>query len=350
MIALINIIIIIRRAFIFKNNKQSSNVAIIALHRLGDAVFTIPAIKNIINYHKSDIYLFCYEEIEPIYKIVLDNINFILIKRNDFFFNKRLAGSSSRNILKKLNAKVIYDMTGDISSASMIFNSSAKQIIGINELFYKSIYTNFKDIRSTPHMVENYLDGIRGVIPVEYINPNLTAKKGTDKLILIHPFASSNSKQWGLNKFIQLAEIMNHTSNCSLVSPPGVIPADVKKELFIKNINILETQKVSDLIEVIKSSLLLIGNDSGAVHIANLLGIPTFTIYGPTNPLYPKPLYGINKYIYKNLPCSPGPNKKWCFTQGGLFCPSNECMKGLKIEEVTNEVIKLINEIDVSSN
>jgi ADP-heptose:LPS heptosyltransferase len=106
-----------------------------------------------------------------------------------------------------------------------------------------------------------------------------------------------------------------------------------------KKIKFIETKTTADLIEVIKRCALLIGNDSGPVHIANLLGKPTFTIYGPTNPDFHKPLDGINKYIIKEIPCSPRTNEKMCFTYGGMIgCPSFECMNNLNVEEVKTSV------------
>ena len=43
-------------------SKEGTSIVIISLHRLGDTVFTIPAIKEIIKHYGENIYIVCYEE------------------------------------------------------------------------------------------------------------------------------------------------------------------------------------------------------------------------------------------------------------------------------------------------
>ena len=42
--------------------------------------------------------------------------------------------------------------------------------------------------------------------------------------------------------------------------------------------------------EIGKCSL-VIGNDTGAMHLANALGVPTLVIYGPTSPTRTRPIF-----------------------------------------------------------
>jgi heptosyltransferase-2 len=48
-----------------------------------------------------------------------------------------------------------------------------------------------------------------------------------------------------------------------------------------------------------------IGNDSGAMHLAGALGIPTVAIFGSTNPNRTGPLGAKTRVIYRKLDCSP---------------------------------------------
>src|SRR5262249_19722280 len=57
---------------------------------------------------------------------------------------------------------------------------------------------------------------------------------------------------------------------------------------------------------------LLVGNDSGPKHVAVALGIPTVTVYGPTNPATWHPLQGPHVAVFaEGLDC--------------LFCNANRC-------------------------
>lgn len=99
---------------------------------------------------------------------------------------------------------------------------------------------------------------------------------------------------------------------------------------------------------MIKQCSVAIGNDTGTIHIASYLGKPTFTIYGPTNPVYHLP-YGKNhRYIQCRLKCSPLPNEKVCFTFGGrIGCPSNECMNLLSAKDVVDNVYDFIHFLNI---
>lgn len=326
----------------FNNQPESSNVVIIAVHRLGDSIFTLPAIKNIIHHHKSNIYLFCLSETIPIYNQVLKAINYCELFKNDFFIQNKIARGSIRKKLRELKPNIIYDLTGNVTSASILIRSKAKQIIGINDPYYRSIYTKHIVIRKDPHLIDTYLDAIRQVVPIKDFSTNIPNTFEQGEYILIHPFASYKAKEWGLKNFIKLLEVINQKSNCIFVSQPQKIPEDIFEYLKEKHIIVKETKSVDELIEVIKKCILFIGNDSGPVHIANLLGKPTFTIYGPTNPDFHKPLTGINEYAIKQLKCTAGKQEKICFTHGGVFCPTHDCMSNLRFEEIKNRVLSFI--------
>jgi len=344
-ILLFDAVIILYRFFIRKNTE--GNTVIIALHRLGDAVFTIPAVKNIINYHKKNIYLICFTETEPIFRIVINSVNFINLEHSDFHFNDRIAKKKAKKLLKNLNPFTIYDLTGTITSASLLINSSAKDITGINEPYYRSIYTNYSGIRTEPHITDNYIDAIRNVLPISN-NTGSTLKNDYEKeYILFHPFTSLKEKEWGLQKYISLAESLVEKYKCCIVAKENHIPNDIILEVRGKNIDLIETKSVTELINVIKKCLLFVGNDSGPTNIANLLGKPTFTIYGPTNPDFHKPVSGLNNYIIKKINCSPRSNEKKCFTQSTTRdCPSFECMNGLSVNEVKKNVFEFLSSLE----
>ena len=104
-----------------------------------------------------------------------------------------------------------------------------------------------------------------------------------------------------------------------------------------------ETKNIDDLISIIAGSSIFISNDSGPLQIAALLGKPTFTIYGPTNPEYHLPFGNHHRFIQKIIECSPPKGEKFCFTNAGRDgCPSFECMNLLSVEEVLPQVMDFI--------
>ncbi len=96
------------RKLVFSKNK-SGNIIIISLHRLGDTVFTIPAVKEIFkNYKDSNKTILCYPESKNIYNLVFKE-EIQTINKNDFIFGGRFAAKIIRKNLKSLNPQLIFD-------------------------------------------------------------------------------------------------------------------------------------------------------------------------------------------------------------------------------------------------
>jgi len=342
------------RKIISLTKNDSSNIVIIALHNLGDSVFTIPAIKVALDFFRNNqIFIVCYPGTNRIFESALNNVEFIVISRNLFFFQNRIAKREARKILRKLNPGTIIDFTGVMTSASLIFNSPAKEIIGFNRPQFKAIYTHFSSPREILHVMDLYSDVLKTRIPLSkmknYRQFQVNLQNGSR--ILIHPFAGWKAKEWNLKKFISLAEKLSTRYKINFAVELGAFKLDIISEIQKENIKVSECNSVADLITEIKNSSVVISNDSGPLYIANLLGKPTFTIYGPTNPGIHLPYGEHHGYIRKELKCSPKNNEKYCFTSGGRHgCPSFECMNLLSENVVLKEVEKFLDSIKISQS
>ena len=296
-------------AFIFKilgnirkTKIDNHTVVILAFHKLGDTVFTISAIKNIIESHKNKIFLFCHPESKEIYELSISGIEYYTFSSEYFFYRGMLARRQVREKLNGLNPKIIYDLTGSVKSASIIFNSKANDIIGTNKSIYKSLYTKFTPLRTDPHCVDIYMDAIKLNITDQQSAGIYVSSNSNINRIIIHPFAGWRAKEWSLSKYISLASLLNVRFDCEIIVPSSKnISSDVLDEIKLLNIKLIICNSLNEMINRIKHASYFIGNDSGPIHIANLLGVPTFTIYGPTNPEYHKPLNGVNSFYQKKL-------------------------------------------------
>ena len=321
------------------------NVAIVSLHRLGDTVFTIPAVKEIIKHYDKAVYIFCYEESALIYKEVLPNINYVTLNKNDFYLSGRIAKRKARSLLKAINPKAIFDLTESVKSVFLIFNSPAKELIGSNEEHFRPIYTHFTSIRKTPHLMDGYLDVVKTKFEIENEDriKEFKINYNRDEKILIHPFGGWAAKEWELEKFILLAEKLSEEYSVEIIAPANSIDHKEKQETEKRKIPIIETSSISELIEQTRDCSVFIGNDSGPLYIANMLGKPTFTIYGPTNPDFSVPYGDDHDFIVKTIHCSPEKNKQYCFTNAGrIGCPAFKCMELLELDEVYNKLLPFV--------
>ncbi len=62
---------------------------------------------------------------------------------------------------------------------------------------------------------------------------------------------------------------------------------------------------VAVLAALLKRCAAFVGNDSGAMHVAGVVGIPTVGIFGSTSPDHTSPLGSRTAVVRKPLPCSP---------------------------------------------
>lgn len=339
---------ILRRLYSSSIN-NSKIVVIINIQRLGDTVFSIPAINQIYNnYEDYKIFIVCWDETKNILRLKFNEDDLVPIFKTNFKIARKIANSEIRNKVKSLNPEIVFDLSGQITSASMIFNSGAHTIIGTNLPFFKGLYDKYVEQRKTPHFIDVYLDVVRLVVPITDTDElkSFPANFNLNSKILIHPFAIRKAKEWNLNKFIKLAENLIKDYEVEMICPSGFITDDVMFEIREKGIPISETQSIDQLIEKIKECSLFICNDSGPIYIACLLGKATFTIYGPSNSLYSMIPGKIHRFIRKELKCTPK-TEKACFTLEGIYCPAYECMDLLSFEIVKDQVRSFISKLNL---
>lgn len=89
--------------------------------------------------------------------------------------------------------------------------------------------------------------------------------------------------------------------------------------------------RLSELIVELKTCRFLLTNDTGTMHLAAALGVPTVALFGSTEPSLTGPLGNQHRVLRHHVPCSP------CFKRE---CPFGhyDCMNGLTVDRVVAEV------------
>jgi ADP-heptose:LPS heptosyltransferase len=159
-------------------------------------------------------------------------------------------------------------------------------------------------------------------------------------LIAIHPGTSPKAifKRWMPDQYAQLADRLIRELNASVLFTWGVEEFEGVKSIQkrMKEASLLgpKTESLTQLGEVYRSCDLYIGGDTGPMHIASLVGIPTVVIYGPTDPIENEP-FGNHIKIRKEVGCNPCHN---------YSCKELVCIKTIAIDEVfkaTKEILCL---------
>ena len=92
---------------------------------------------------------------------------------------------------------------------------------------------------------------------------------------------------------------------------------------------------LGDFIGLIAGCDLYISNDTGAMHVAAALGVPTLAIFGPTDEQATRPLGTRVQLVVGRAECRP------CLLR---HCPlfHHRCMKSVAVEEVFDAVRLLL--------
>jgi len=99
--------------------------------------------------------------------------------------------------------------------------------------------------------------------------------------------------------------------------------------------NLAGRTSLEDSVYLISQCRLFLSNDSGLMHVAGGLNIPTVAIFGSTNPVTTSPAGERTTLVRKETPCSPCLKKT---------CPTDfRCMTAVTVEDVVEAALTLIN-------
>lgn len=146
------------------------------------------------------------------------------------------------------------------------------------------------------------------------------------------------AKRWPLERF---AAVVNQISaqhpqfRWELFGAPGEKEMGEKLSTMLQapHENFVGKTRLTELIAKLRACQLLLTNDTGTMHLAAALGIPTVSIFGSTCPIETGPLGDRHTVIQHKVPCSP------CFERE---CPFGhyDCMTKVTPDEVAVAVLK----------
>lgn len=162
-------------------------------------------------------------------------------------------------------------------------------------------------------------------------------------LILFGVRASRPAKEWGLEKYAQLAEALSPEYQIGvLVESLSALPDHGPHIRSLQRSGvILVTRRLRDLMGVLTYAACYVGSDSGVKHTACALGIKTVTLFGPESlgewHCYAAPHRAIQIPVKCRDKNPEQPEFSWC---GEALCPlsSHACMNLISPEEVLAQI------------
>lgn len=160
-----------------------------------------------------------------------------------------------------------------------------------------------------------------------------------EPFVVIFSGASIPERRWGADRFRRVAEMLS-LFGIRVVAVGG--KEDRRQGEAIVGgglgLNLAGLTSLAETAAVIQKSALLLSGDSGVLHIAVGLGVPTVSLFGPGRAKKWAPCGDKHIVINKGLACSP------CTTFGNTPpCPIDaRCMRDITVDEVVNAVTVLL--------
>lgn len=195
------------------------------------------------------------------------------------------------------------------------------------------------------HAVERYLDiadamGL-GREPVEFVfATNDEDREVVASLIppgrrfaVLLPGANWRTKRWPADRFAGLVAPMRQSFGLESVIAGGSADGALADQIP-GAIDLTGRTNLRQLGALMERAELVIGNDTGPLHIAAALGRPMVSLFGPTNPDFTGPFGRMNTVVRHAIECSP------CLSRS---CPHQSCLRGLDVSVVITAAGKQLN-------
>jgi heptosyltransferase-2 len=132
------------------------------------------------------------------------------------------------------------------------------------------------------------------------------------------------AKRWPVEHFAAVARHFVATRKAEIVLLGAAGDAEVADQ-FMKRVPTAENRvgktSLAEFMDALVAARLVVCNDSGAMHVASALGVPTLSIFGSTEPALTGPMGPRSRVMRHHVPCSP------CFLRD---CPLDfACMGGI---------------------
>lgn len=143
------------------------------------------------------------------------------------------------------------------------------------------------------------------------------------------------AKRWHPERFAEVVKTVHERTRCEWkifgVSKDREIADTIVAAGGVPVTDLVGKTTLAELMDQLATCDLLLTNDTGTMHLAAFLGVPTVALFGSTEPRLTGPLGSTHRVIRHHVPCSP------CFLRE---CPLDfRCMDAIKSDEVVEAVL-----------
>jgi len=344
-------------------------ILVIRYRFIGDTVLTVPFLRNLRKHYPD-------AQIDMLAGAVSSEVlgncpyidNLIVFDTTDKHRyentgSKKISFWSYVKLLRKNKYDKVYVLKRSFSSAFLAFMGGVKERIGFDTEQRGFLLTKRVKYDKGKHEVDCFLDILKADnVPIndDYLENRIDKRSGAkvDEIlkaqnlgnaskVLIHATSGNINKQWPLEYFAEVVEYLVNKKNARVfytgTEEDFNTYTEIEKRIKLKanSVNLCGKMSIQDSTALINKMNLVIGVDSGLLHVAASLNIPAIGIYGPMS-LRKWGLRGeIHRPLSLNLPCIPCGLRRACKFD-------RACLKNIRPELIINTVEEMIKEKIIS--
>ena len=165
--------------------------------------------------------------------------------------------------------------------------------------------------------------------------------------IAVHPGARHALRRWRADRYAKLYDMVAERYGAAIVVLGAPDEMDVVREVVEKMANkpvsLAGRLSIRELAGVISESSLFICNNSGPMHIAAAMRVPTVVIHGPSKTYWDAPYGNLHRIIEKPFPC-----RDLCDENSCNNARYHACMEDISVDDVFHAVEDIIKDLKPS--
>jgi heptosyltransferase II len=340
--------------------KNYKRVLIVRTDRVGDVILSTPVIKALRGAYPG---AYLAMVVRPYTRVIVEGnpyLDEVILYDKEGLEKGWLSTLRFSRTLAKNKFDLAIVLNPSNRSNLIPFLAGIPKRVGYNRKLGWLLTDRIKDIKSEgkKHEIEYNLDLVRtlGVQPGDtssfmpiapesekwaetiFLKENITS---SDRLAVINPGASDNSKMWMPERFAQVAnKLFEKGMKIVILGGPGdkKVCQEVIDRLLCPHINLVGNNDISQAASFLRRCSLFISSDTGPMHIASSCAVPVVAILGRSqpglSPLRWGPHNANSGFVHKDVGCIN------CLAHD---CRKNFlCLQAITVEDVLELAEKLL--------
>jgi heptosyltransferase-1 len=321
-----------------------NRILIVKLSSLGDLFHALPAVHCLRDQLHAEIHWVTQTEYVGLVGCFTDVSHTIA-------YNRRAPFRGFGALWRELRAEeydLVVDLQGLLKSA--LIARMARGDVRIGPSFAREgstfLYTHLAGARQRDrHAVDENMDIVRclglrptrPVFPVQF--PERLLETPGPRIGLI-PFSRRPSKNWPEASFAEACRRLRPATGATFYLFGGRNDADgcaaIAAQLPTSVVNLAGATSLIETGSILKQMDLVIGNDTGPMHMAAACGVPVLALFGPTDPRRTGPYGTRHRVLQIPVSCQPC-RQRACRRKDG------DCLSALPVSEVVETALDMLN-------